>query len=372
MDFASLLEKFGLKNPSQLFKRESRFLGVDIGTSSIKLVQLRKERERAILETYGELSLAKYGDGNVSRSVRLIDTKLTEALKDIARESQVSAKAAIVSIPLKDSFLTSMDLPEMSEENMKEAVPYEARKYIPIPVSEVIMDWWILPPESREASETSIGSGKRKFHKVLLAAVPKETILKYKGIFDGAGFAAVAFEIEVFSFARAALKRDFGAVLLMDIGASSVKMTIADGGVVRASHSFDRGSQELTLALSQSLGVDWERAEILKRESGVIRRPETEGVASVIEPLVELWASEGERFLLDWKRRGGRAVSKVVLGGGGAMLKGVGDVFVKKFGVEVLVANPFSKVVYPAFLEPALKEVGAAFASAVGLALREF
>src|SRR3989344_517276 len=161
MDLASLLEKFGLKSPSQLFKRESRFLGVDIGTSSIKLIQLRKERERAILETYGELSLAKYGDGNVSRSVRLIDTKLVEALK------------------------------------------------------------------------------------VLLAAVPKETVSKYKSIFDGAGFAAAAFEIEVFSFARAALKRDFGAALLMDIGASSVKMTIADGGVARASHSFDRGSQEL-------------------------------------------------------------------------------------------------------------------------------
>lgn len=372
MAFASLLERFGIRGPSQLFKHESRFLGVDIGTSSIKLVQLRRDRERAVLETYGELSLAKYGDGNVSRSVRLIDTKLTEALKDIARESQVSTKTAIVSIPLKDSFLTSMDLPEMSEADMKEAVPYEARKYIPIPISEAIMDWWVLPPESRESSETSIGSGKKKFRKVLLAAVPRETVSKYKNIFEGAGIAASAFEIEVFSFARAALKRDFGSVLLMDIGASSVKMTIADGGVVRAAHSFDRGSQELTLALSQSLGVDWERAEILKRENGVIRRPETEGTASVLEPMVELWASEGERFLLDWKRRGGRAVSKIVLGGGGAMLKGVEDIFVKRFGVEVLLANPFSKVVYPAFLEPALKEVGAAFACSVGLALREF
>ena len=76
--------------------------------------------------------------------------------------------------------------------------------------------------------------------------------------------------------------------------------------------------------------------------------------------------------MLDWKRRGGRSISKVIIGGGGAMLQGAGDLFVKKFGVEVMTANPFSKVVYPAFLEPALKEVGATFTNAVGLALRNF
>ncbi|KKT20259.1 MAG: hypothetical protein UW05_C0039G0010 [Candidatus Giovannonibacteria bacterium GW2011_GWC2_43_8] len=163
-----------------------------------------------------------------------------------------------------------------------------------------------------------------------------------------------------------------GTALMMDLGASAIKMVIADGGVVRASHGFDRGSQELTLALSQSLGVDWDRAEVLKRASGIIKKPETEGIASVLEPTVELWASEGERFLLDWKRRGGRSISKLIIGGGGAMLQGAGDLFVKKFGVEVMIANPFSKVVYPAFLEPALKEVGVTFTNAVGLALRNF
>ncbi|KKS95318.1 MAG: Type IV pilus biogenesis protein PilM [Candidatus Giovannonibacteria bacterium GW2011_GWB1_43_13] len=372
MELKSLLERFSWKKASAFLNKESRFLGVDIGSSSIKLAQLKKDKERAVLETYGELALAKYGEGAVGRSVRLVDTKLAEALKDLLAEAQVKAKEAVVSIPLKDSFLTTMDMPEMGEEEMKESVPYEARKYIPIPISEVTMDWWTLPPGGKEQSATSIGSGRRKFRTVILAAVPKETISKYKNIFEKAGLKISAFEIEVFSFARAVLRHDLGTALMMDLGASAIKMVIADGGVVRASHGFDRGSQELTLALSQSLGVDWDRAEVLKRASGIIKKPETEGIASVLEPTVELWASEGERFLLDWKRRGGRSISKLIIGGGGAMLQGAGDLFVKKFGVEVMIANPFSKVVYPAFLEPALKEVGVTFTNAVGLALRNF
>lgn len=361
---------------SRLFNLDTRFLGVDIGSSSIKVAQLKKEKERALLETYGELSLAKYtlsdGGGVVGRSARLLESQLIEALKDLMREAQIKATKAIASIPLKDSFLTTMDLPEFADADMKEAVPYEARKYIPIPISEVVLDWRVLPPKSEEQKSASIGSAKKTFRTVLLAATPKETIAKYKNIFEKVGLEIAALEIEVFSFARVALRRDWETSLIMDIGASSVKLMMADGGAVRASHSLDRGSQELTLALSQSLGVDWDRAEILKRESGIIKKPETEGVAAVLEPLVELWASEGERFLLNWKRKGGGSASKVLVGGGGALLRGIEDLLVKRFGVEVLVVNPFSKVVYPAFLEPALREVGATFTNAVGLALREF
>ena len=372
MALSTILEGFGLKRASGFFIQEARFLGVDIGSSSIKVVQLKKEKERALLETYGELSLARYGDGSVGRSLRLLEVKLVEALQDIIREAQVKATNAIVSIPLKDSFLTTMDLPELGEEDMKEAVPYEARKYVPVPISEVVLDWHVLPPKSEEQKSASIGSARKKFRTVFLAAVPKELISKYKKNFESAGLEISAFEIEVFSFARAALRRDSETSLIMDLGASSVKLTIADGGAVRASHSLDRGSQDLTLALSQSLGVDWDRAEILKRENGIIKKPETEGVALVLEPLVEFWASEGERFLLDWKRKGGRSISKVLIGGGGALLPGIKDLLVKRFGVEVFVINPFSKVVYPAFLEPALREVGATFTNAVGLALHEF
>ena len=367
----SFLQRFGLKDASKLFGEKS-FLGVDIGSSSIKVVQLRKERERAILETYGELSLARYSGNEVGRPARVIDTKLAEALGDLMKEAQVKTKDAIVGIPLHESFLTTMDLPVLPESELKEAVSYEARKYIPVPISEVVLDWWVLPSLSEEFKEMSLGTAKKKFQTVILAAVPKEAIAKYKNIFEKLGMNIRAFEIEIFAMARAVLRQDFGTALLLDMGASSTKMAIVDGGVIRLTHSIDRGSAELTLALSQSLSLDFDRAELLKRETGILHRPETEGAASVMEPLVEFMASEAERLVMNWQRKGGKSISKIIVSGGGGLLRGVEDLLIKKHGVEVSAANPFSKVVYPAILEAALKEIGPTFSNAVGLALREF
>ncbi|OGF69779.1 hypothetical protein A3C73_03310, partial [Candidatus Giovannonibacteria bacterium RIFCSPHIGHO2_02_FULL_44_11] len=373
MAFLDVFKNLNIGKTLSGLKKEQRYLGVDIGSSSIKVVQLRKDKERPILETYGELSLARYGaDGQVGRSIRILDDKLAEALKDIMKEAQVTAQKATVSIPIHDSFLTTIEMPNLPEAELKEAVPFEARKYIPIPMSEVVIDWWILPPQTKELKAASPGSGQKKFINIILAAVPKDVIAKYSAILKAVGLEVAAFEIEVFALARASLREAFGSIMLMDFGAATTKIAIADAGVVRSAHSIDHGGQELSLALSQSLSIDFDRAEILKRQAGFIKRPENEEVISVLEPLFDFVTSEGERFLIDWKRKGGRAISKVLVGGGGALTPGIKDVLIKTYGVEVELINPFHKVIYPAFLEPALKDIGPGFANAVGLALREF
>ncbi len=369
MAIFSLPEGLNLKNAfSFLHPKDTGILGVDIGSSSIKIVQLRKEKERAILQTYGELSLAGYAKTAAGQPMVLVQDKLQEALRDVVREAQAKASRAVVSVPLKNSFVTTMSMPELTQGEMKEAIVYEARKYIPIPISETQVDWWVLPPDSTEAAQSAIGSGRRQFINVLLVAVPNDTIAKYKNIFSVVGLAIEAFEIESFALVRAALRGEGGTVLVMDMGASSTKTSIVDAGVVRATHNIDQGGRVLTQALQQSLGLDFERAELLKREFGVMRRPETQGAVSVLEPLIDVLMAEVERFVLEWRRKGGRSISKVVLAGGGALLRGVDEVVVKRFGVEAQIANPFSKVIYPPFLEPTLKEIGASFGNAVGLA----
>lgn len=372
MALFSLPKNFKLPGFGSFFQKETSMLGIDIGSSSIKVVQLKKEKERAILETYGELSLANYAKAEGGRSIVVVNEKLTEALRDVIRESQAKASRATVSLPLKSSFVTTMPMPELKPNELKDAVLYEARKYIPIPIAEAAIDWWVLPPQSMEAAATSIGSSKRPMMNVLLVAVPNEVIEKYKTIFNGIGVTIDAFEIESFALARSTVRHDGGTVMVMDFGATSTKVSIVDGGIVRSAHSMDQGSWRLTQALQQSLGIDFERAELLKREFGIIRRPETQGAVSVLEPLIDALASDAERFLLDWKRKGGRGISKVIIAGGGSLLRGLDDAMVKKFGVEVEIANPFGRVVYPAFLEPSLKEIGAVFGNAVGLALRGF
>lgn len=364
------LEK--LKSFFSGFQKENRFSGFDIGSSSVKAVQLRKEKERGILETYGEISLASYGAGDVGRSVIVSYDKLKEAIVDLIKEAKITAKNVSLSIPLRNSFLTVMKMPRLSDDELREAIPYEARKYVPIPLAEVIVDWWVLPPSGRERAETSIGSGTRNFVEVFLAAVPKDVIDSYRNIFLETGLEISSFEIESFPFARSVLRRDLGTVLLVDFGAKSTRFAISDAGAIKATHNIEKGSQDISLTLSQSLGLDFERAEILKREVGLIHSPETEGIFQVTSQIVDIINGEGERFLLDWKRMGGQTISKVIVGGGGAMLKNLNDSIIKKYGVEVEMANPFSKVVYPAFLDRTLTEIGATFANAIGLALKNF
>lgn len=371
MDIA-FFKKYSLAKGLALFKKKgSSVLGVDLGSSSLKVVQLRKEKERAILETYGELACGRYASAEVGRSVRLVDQKVVEMLRDIVREANVSASRAIVAIPLRSSFVKMIALPLMSEKELKEAVPFEARKYIPVPIGEVMLDWWILPEGIGEERGKEEGFIKeRKYQDVLLVAIHREVIEKYREIVQGVKLAVDAFEIEVFSQVRAVLSREIAPALLVDLGAESTRFTVVDYGVVRLTHTLDRGAVELTDVLSRSLGVDFERAERLKRDIGLSDRPEHKEILNVIEPLLDYIFAEGARVALEYRRRSGRSIKRVWLLGGGALLKGINEFSINKFGLETREAHPFSRVEYPAFLEPVLKEIGPSFCTSLGAALR--
>ena len=365
-------KKDSLAKGLALFKKKGQsVLGIDLGSSSFKLVQLRREREQAILETYGELASGPYASQEVGKSVRLVDQKVFGMLQDVMKEANVSASHAVFSIPLRSSFVKVFSLPLMSAKELEEAVPFEARKYIPVPIGEVQLDWWVLPEGIATQSEKEEGFMKeRKYQDILLVAIHREVIEKYRKIAEGVKFTVHTFEIEVFSQVRAALSREIAPVLLADLGAQSTRFTVVDYGVVRLTHTLERGAAELTDTLSRSLGIDFERAERLKREIGLSSRPEHKEILGVIEPLLDYTFSEGARVALEYRRRSQRAIKRVWLLGGGALLKGITEFSINKFGLEARQVHPFSRVEYPAFLEPVLKEIGPSFCTSLGAALR--
>lgn len=364
-------KKYRLDKGFALFKKESRMLGIDLGSANLKIAQLRKEKERAVLETYGEIATGPYAQMPVGRSVRLLDAKVMEMLEDLKRESNAKASRAVVTIPLRSSFVKVISLPLMSEEELKESVPFEARKYIPVPANEVMIDWWLLPEGVSTASHSEEGFVKeRKFQEVLLVAIHKDAIEKYEHIFKSSKLEVNIFEIEIFSQVRSVLSREVQPVLLVDFGAESTRFVIVDYGIVRLAHTLDRGSVELTNTISRSLGLEFERAERLKQDTGLSSRPEHKEILGVIEPILDYILSEGVRVVSEYHRRSSRPVKKVWLTGGGSLLKGLADFSINKFGMEVALSDPFRRVEYPAFLEETLKEVGPTFATAIGAALR--
>ena len=325
-----------------------------------------------MLKTYGELRTTHYSDADEGRAVRLTEEKAVELLNDLIREANITTKQAVMSIPLRSSFVTLITFPPMTDAELAKAVPLEARRYIPVPISEVVIDWWSVPEGLRLRSRQEMETEKELEHEeVLLVAIHKDVIEKYRALSQKLELQIRAFEIEVFSTVRSVIERSADPLLIVDLGASSTKMIMVDRGIIRSAHSIDQGAQDLTLAISRSSGISFSRAEILKKEIGLSPKPEHKEIAGVIEPLIDSIFTETSRVALDYRRRYNRFMSRVLLTGGGALLDGIVEQAVRQFGVEVERAHAFSKVQYPAFLEPVLKNVGPNFAVASGLALRE-
>lgn len=341
---------------------KASFVGIDIGTEAAKVVQLRKDQERAVLETYGELKTARYfkkTSGAGGGFLKFLDQDIADMLKDVLLESNVTTDQAILGIPSISSFITVIDLPLISREEAKDAVPFEARRYIPIPLAEVSMDWEVI--EEDEAL---------KRMKILIAVVPNEVVSKYKRIGELTKLDIQGFEIESFSLVRSLVGRDRGVVAVVHLGAQTTSVTIADNRVVRSSTNIGRGSHEVTLSLARSLGIDEERAEAMKKEVGLSTKPEEKEIVDIMTPVVDKLFGEIERIFAVYNRANIRKVERIILAGGGSSLGGLVDYVSKKIGLETALGNPFALTVYPAFMQPILKDIGPGFGVAAGLALR--
>ena len=352
-------------------KRSDSVVGVDVGGSSVKVVELRKEKGRAVLMTYGELALGPYNNQEIGKSVILEPEEIASAIKDVLKESNVTTKEAVVSIPLRSSLLTVIEIPFVDKDKMDQMIPLEARKYIPVPISEVTLDWWIIPKQEDSAKfKSPVYSKKSSTAEVLIVAIHNSAIEKYQKAFELASLNPKSFEIESFSAMRSVFKHDMSATMVIDVGASSTKIVIVDFGIVRTSHILSKGSQDITLALSKSLGIDFLKAEEVKRQFGTLSKQDA-SVTSVVTQTVEYLLYEANKILGNYQKKSHRSIDKVILIGGGSTLKNFKELVEKNFGTQVLYGDPFSKTETPAFWEPVLKEAGPSFAVAVGLALKE-
>lgn len=365
---------------SNIFSKEEKsVMGIDIGSSSIKIVQIRKKNGQAVLETYGELALGPYGNATIGQAVSLSSDKIATALTDLMQEKEVNitTKKCGLSIPFSSSLMSVIELPEVSSKQLAVMVPLEARRYIPVPISEVTLDWSRIPksevrledhPDGPPPADTEKKPDVPKID-VLVVAIHNDTIARYKDIVDKSKLEAGFFEIEIFSTMRAVLDESLAPVMIMDMGAASTKLYIVERGVIKASHTINRGSQDITTTISKSLGLSHEESEILKREKGADGSDST--LTHVITLTLDYIFAEANRMLLSYEKKYNKTISKVMLIGGGAALKGLPELAKESFKTEAVAGNPFLKVATPAFLEPVLKNTAPEFAVAIGLALRK-
>lgn len=336
-------------------------IGVDIGSSSLKVVQLRSEHGKAVLETYGELALGPYGGSEVGQATQLSAEQIAETLKDLLREAKVTTKNCGVSIPFARSFLTLVQLPRRADpKEQKTVVELEARTYIPVPISEVQLDWFIVPDdEPSKAASPKVD--------VLLVAVHNDELTRLQQVVVGAELAASFYEIEIFSTIRAVALEPNKPGMVLDIGAASTKVYVVERGIVASSHTISAGSQDITRAIAASGNLSIAHAEALKKQSGL----NEEGKAQPVELVFSRIFSEAKRVLSQYETAHEKSVTSIVLTGGGGVTRELGSYAKKFFAIDVRIADPFAQTEAPAFMRPVLEEIGPEFAVAVGLALRK-
>ncbi|MEX0930722.1 MAG: type IV pilus assembly protein PilM [Candidatus Paceibacterota bacterium] len=336
--------------------------GIDFGSSSIKVVEIESTEKALVLRTYGELQLGPYGNAELGSAVKLDQKKRIEATVDVLRESGVTAKKGVLSIPLSVSFMTVIPLTLRENEDLENRITVEARKYIPLPLSEVALDWSELSgPKKKKQLSTE----------VMIAAIEHATVKEYKDTLQAIGLASQPSEIEAFSLVRALGQDDDTTLAVIDIGASTSKLYIAREGMIERIHRISIGGLSISKRIAELCNVTIEQAENLKRsytESGEHANDITKATNSVLEGIMQ----EFSHLITQYETRNGEKIKRVVLSGGVSAFPGTLPYVREALSRNVMVGNAFDKVAYPAFMEDTLREIAPSFGVSMGAALRLF
>jgi len=342
-----------------LFKPKS-LLGVDIGTASLKLVELRKDKGRYRLSNYGILDFGTNTDPNK----RITDEEIAAGLKELVKKLKLSTKETIVSISSFNTFATVIELPYLSEKDLARAIPFEAKKYIPVPLSEVVFDWSIVNILDVQKAE----AGHLPNVEVFIAAVPKDDAERAQKIVVQAGLKPQALELENVALIRGLIGNDLSPAAIINIGGRSTSILIVDKGFQRMGRNYEVGGYEITKAIARSLNVGFEKAEELKKKEGL--KTEQKALSEATLPLVDMIIFETKKIMTNYENEKKIKISKIIVTGGLTNMPGFMDYLKQKTGIEVSVGNPFARIVYQDTLKPIEGELATSLSVAVGAAMR--
>ncbi|MBI4122510.1 MAG: pilus assembly protein PilM [Parcubacteria group bacterium] len=372
---------------SGLFKQQaSSFLGVDMGSGSIKLVELVNVSGRPRLATYGMVEI----ETNVSRDDAKESERLsTAALTALLEKSGARSRTAIGALPNFSVFSSVLSLPARSEAEMAAAVQWEAKKFVPMPLENVVLDWKVLETKTDKPSavpdKAAVGQKAEKMSaepektpplarggavRILLTAAPKHLVERYVSIFKAAGLNLLSLETESFALGRSLVGNDPAPVLVVDAGSLTTDLTVVERGIPVFSRSISVGGKTITTAVANSMGIDEARAEQFKRDVGLGEGTDA-GVAGIVSASFAAVVNE-MRYLLDVQKESGSSpVEKVLLTGGSAFLPSLDSFLSQSLGIKTFIANPWARVSHPKELAGVLDALGPRMAVAVGLAMRE-
>ncbi len=345
-----------------MFLGKKGTIGLDIGSSYIKIVQLKDLKGGYELELFDVLPLPPelIVDGSIIDSFRLVDS-----LKELLRKSKVKTKDSVIGIAGHSSVIIKrISLPEMSEEELSESIKFEAEQYVPFDIEEVNLDFQILGPKGEPGQMD-----------VILVAVKKDIINDYVSVVKEAGFNPVIVDVNSFALENMyeinyEIEPDKN-VAIVNIGASTINMNILKGGISVFTRDSAIGSNLHTETLQREFNLTYENAERLKKGEPV-ENVSSDDAFSVIESASDEIISEVNRSFEYFRSSVVHEdINEVVFSGGCALIKNFLKPFAERIGVETKVIDPFRNIKIPKKFDVTyIEEIAPMAAVAVGLAIR--
>lgn len=335
-------------------------VGLDIGSKSIKIVELAKEKGGFRLRASGIVGFQGTTPEGAKQEKEL--EPLANAIKKLHKEARIASKEIVVALPESQVFTRTIKFPLLTDTEIASAVKWEAEQYIPIPLEEAVVQHQLLERREDTTPPEAI---------VLLVAAPKSLVEKYQKVLQLAGLTLIAVETELIAMVRSLAPND-QTVLIADFGARSTDMAIAKNGQLSFSRSIATAGDAFTRAVAQGLGIEKVQAEEYKRTYGLSGSQLEGKVKGALDPVFRLVADEMKKAIQFYQSEENKDTPKsIILSGGTAGMPEAVSFLAKLIGLEVIIGNPFSKVVVDPEAAKSLSGYSPLYSISVGLAMRE-
>lgn len=367
-------------------RKQKGHLGIDFGAGGIKVIQLQKREGEAKLFTYG---FSEFTPEETSMDYLENPQGAGELLKKICAKARTTTTSAAAALPIPSVFSAVISIAQVPKKEISAAVQWEAKKLVPLPLDEVVLDFKELkvgketPPPRSEGSGVGAPTPKASGSiEVLLTAAPKSIIERYLAVAKSAGITLTSLETEAFALIRALLGSDPTPTVIVDIGALRSNILVVDRGIPMLTRSVEIGGKKCTEAIAQGMGVTLTQAEAMKRDLGSVPLPGGAlsattatvpgGLPALLQEVFQPLLNELRYSFNVYRTRNvvARQVERIMLTGGGAGIPGLAEFLTGEFNLRAFLGNPWEKVGFHPDLKDHLDAFGTKFSVAVGVALR--
>lgn len=333
-------------------------VGIDIGSKSIKVIELTKSGLLYSLRASGAVGYVGLAPDKAIEEKDFV--LVANVLGKIIKQIGISSTEVNISLPEAVVFTRIIKFPILTDEEVASAVKWEAEQYIPIPVVDAVIQYTILE-RNQSLMQTS----------VLLVATPKSVVEKYVKVLRLAGLNPIFAETELTAVARS-LAPEKGISLLLDLGSSATDMAIVKDSHVVFTRSIPIAGDAFTRAVAQGLGIELMQAEEYKKTYGLSASQLEGKVRNALDSIFRMVIDEIKKAISFFQsEEKGEAPTSIIITGGASIMPDIVPYLTNSLGIETVVGNPFAKVNLDVENAKSLAPYRAIYGSAVGLAMRE-